>query len=214
MPKLALARILFVMVWACGAWTPRWASATTYSEYTYAGNGFNVPLTCTGPGCDPLGYPFAARLGGTVDLAFDTTGLSGTFTVLGAIYDNSLGYPSHLSTSGTVTLTDGYITDWSISGGSVFGHVIELFSTSTTTDSDIVRASFDTQTGPESFYGTASGPSGEWSAPYVWTDQSGTTPIPSSLPLFASALGGFSMLGWARRKRSGFVAYGAALTST
>jgi hypothetical protein len=162
-------------------------NATTY---LYQGTPLSFTYDCT-HGCLPP-LPLDTTVAGEVVFNFDTTSSSGTFTMFSsAIAFRTLVFSfnsgSFVPTAfGTVTLTSGIITAWSLSNG-IPGPAGTSVSSTTTGDTVGFLPSLAS--------GSA-GP-GTWSGPIA---DNFSVPLPGTLPLFATGLGALGLLG-SRKKR-------------
>ena len=178
---------------------PSPGNATTYD---YAGNPLITDLnSCfsepTGGGCSALG---PLSLFASVTFDFDTSDTSGTFDVV-------TEFSNVIPAEGTVTLSSGVITSWYISGSDSFGggHGSEVLdATSATGGDEFLQTLYSDPESPPFYvyytYGYSDGP-GTWSCDDCAPTPLPATPLPASLPLFATGLGVMGLFGW-RRKRS------------
>jgi hypothetical protein len=132
-------------------------------------------------------------------------GASGTFTELALITDDIYAYTTGGGQAGgyrdfaggTVTLSYGSIIDWSFFATNGNSH-IQFFASSVSgddfgsvriwyVDNDICNCLVTDSV-------TASGGPGRWT-PSI-------TPLPATLPLFASGLGALGLLGWRRKRKA------------
>ena len=202
--KLILSRFLFTVVVLV-------ASVLVSSEpskavtYSYSSQLTNLSVSCTSQPCGGYGSSLTILIEDDLPL-----GASGVFTVTALMSTDVSGFADGMylgdlccgPTGGTVTLSFGSITDWSFVG--VVGYPSFLWSASSTPSGDSASAGWDFVDYDKgalfSGYVTASG------GPGIWTPN--FTPLPASLPLFATGLGALGLLGW-RRKRKASVANSA-----
>lgn len=185
-----LGRIFFATAVLCAVWiSPALASTYNYT-YNYVGGTFtSMTTTCTGE-CAPF-FP-GNNITATIDTTWDTPYPSGTFNVT-SVFMGSAGWAE-----GTLTLTDGVVTSWLLSGQTNFTRASASVASSPEGDFVSFRILFRTLQGDSETTIVGSGPAGTWTGgPAVLQ-----TPLPAALPLFAAGLSVLGLLAWRRKRTS------------
>ena len=162
--------------------------------YTYQGPVFSVSYSCyiypdSGAVCS---VPSPSEIAMSVSLFDDIpVGATGTFNTA-TFLPSSFG---SMPASGFITLANGIVTDWSFAACEGNSHINECSSTSLGGDSYSLGVSFPGQFSEQA---SGSGPS----SISGWSEYPGPTPLPATLPLFASGLAALGLFGWRRKKKT------------
>ncbi len=202
------------VVGACLMLSAVQAKATVYSVYQY--DGETVPTTITN--YDYMGNvtgvsASSQAISATITFPFDTRKVSGSF--IGLVTFTQTYFIFTLQPSccfyygvdgfGQITLASGQIADWDIYEKYFDTFYYREVTTSSSGDSYYSTFVIVTPDVPFSIeeLGIASPNFNGWSGPAVYMDGVlQTTPLPATLPLFASGLAAFGLLGWRRKKSS------------
>jgi hypothetical protein len=179
------------------------ASPLNATTYTYVGNPFTqFSGDCIGGFC-------GSHITGFVTFNFDTTATSGIFYLSGGDISSAFisaddsqphfaaypspphigGFPTLFGTS-FIELDLGTITSWDLSGSNATAPGMVLVSTTSGGDTLIVCGIPAECGGVADFASNSSG--GTWTV----------TPLPATLPLFATGLGALGLLGWRRKRKA------------
>lgn len=186
----------------CGAALLLLGSSANATTYEFSGGPFTWTSSCTpGPAlsCPPVLPP--GGISATVIIDFDTSEYNGTLT---SDFSYSISGPidsgpvNNDYLGGSVTLTDGQITDADLpTPGNRLG--MGQFEEGIINSGGYAFVAFFSSAGLGGSFSATGLDSGTWSGPIA--DQF-TTPLPTTLPLFATGLSALGLFGWLRNPKA------------